>query len=152
MDELPLAIQEKLRAMPGAERMKRSKEAVPKAHHQEFKELVASSLAILADEISKYKLFWQDHKDEAGEGRETLAEVVLCGGAANVRGIAAILHTAVGLPVRIANPWVNVLSFDHDIPALPAGDALRYATAIGLALRAVPHLHTFRKLTPPEHQ
>ncbi len=135
-----------------AERMKRDQKSVPAAQQQALQELVTASLAVLADEISKYKLFWQEHKDEVGEERKKIAEVVLCGGASNVPGISETLHEAVLLPVRLANPWVNVLALEHDIPAIPAKDALRYATAIGLALRAVPHLHDFRRVTPVEHQ
>ena len=130
-----------------AERMKRESAVVKSEQASEFKELVTASLAVLADEINKYKIFWQEHKDEAGEERKKIIEVVLCGGAANVQGISEMLHETVALPVRLANPWVNVLHFDHDIPAISAHDALRYTTAIGLALRAVPHLHDFRKLS-----
>jgi hypothetical protein len=38
------------------------------------------------------------------------------------------------MPVELANVWVNVLSFDNEIPPIEYLDSLNYATVVGLAL------------------
>jgi len=118
-----------------AEAMKREQKQVPAAQAEEFTSLVIASLAVLADEVNKYKLYWLDHKDETGDSRPKLEGLYLCGGSSNIEGMCAKLQEAVGLPAQTANPWINAFSLKDHIPALPANDALRYATAIGLALR-----------------
>jgi hypothetical protein len=40
------------------------------------------------------------------------------------------------VPVEIANVWTNIISsFDDKIPSISFNESLKYATAIGLALK-----------------
>ncbi|PIR45156.1 MAG: hypothetical protein COV10_00885 [Candidatus Vogelbacteria bacterium CG10_big_fil_rev_8_21_14_0_10_51_16] len=118
-----------------AESMKRDFSLVPAEKEKEFSSLVNSSLAILSDEINKYKIFWSDHRDESGEVRAPIDQVILCGGSSNIANIVSVLERAVGVPVRHGDPWVRVAGTKETVPSLPAHESLRYATAIGLALR-----------------
>ncbi|MBI5138893.1 MAG: type IV pilus assembly protein PilM [Candidatus Vogelbacteria bacterium] len=118
-----------------AEQMKRDPTKVSEGRLQEFNELVLSLLAVIGDEINKYKLYWHEHKDEAGDDRPRIAGVYICGGGSNMKEICEKLSPILSLPVTMANPWVNVFDPSVHTPGLSAEDVLRYATALGLALR-----------------
>ncbi len=99
----------------------------------------------LVEELRKHIDYWNMNGrlrvDDVGrrltgeEGKVTM--LVVCGGEANVPGLVQYLGGELGLPAEAANPWRNVLSFDETIPPISRADALRFATAIGLALRPI---------------
>jgi hypothetical protein len=39
------------------------------------------------------------------------------------------------LPAESANPWVNLLSFEKEIPEIGLKESLNYAVGLGLAMR-----------------
>jgi len=87
---------------------------------------------ILRDEIYQRFTYWNSaHKETSGH----VDRVFICGGNASIPGLAGYLGSEVDVAVSIGNPWVNVASFDEFIPEIPAREALKYTTAIGLALR-----------------
>lgn len=73
--------------------------------------------------------------------------VYVTGAGSVVRGLDEYMSTGLRLPVQIANVWVNCLSFDDVIPAMPQKVAARYAAAIGVVLFG-PHM---LNLVPGSH-
>ncbi len=71
----------------------------------------------------------------AEEKSGTLERVILCGGEANVPGLSSYLASALEAEIEIANPWVNINSLTSYVPEITSKHALRYATALGLALK-----------------
>ena len=63
---------------------------------------------------------------------------MLCGGGANLKGFSGFLSSQLEIPVEIGNPWINILPKDRKNKSqLSFEESLRYATALGLALRGV---------------
>ncbi len=93
---------------------------------------MVSTVAALRDEINKHYIYWHT-KDEK---EPPINKIVLCGGDSNLKGLTDYLSVSMRAVVEVGNPWVNVCSFDHYIPPITASNSLRYATAIGLAIRA----------------
>lgn len=87
----------------------------------------------LRTQLLRHYTYWQTHHNEKiGGGIEC---IYLTGGGANLRGIEEYLATELDVAVNIANPWVNVASFDTAIPPIPLAESHGYTAAIGLALR-----------------
>jgi len=84
------------------------------------------------EEIYQRFAYWHNvHK----EPTEHILNILLCGGNASVPGLSGYLAYGLDAVVSIGNPWQNIVSFDEFIPEIPAHEALKYTTAIGLALR-----------------
>lgn len=66
-----------------------------------------------------------------------ISAVYLCGGDANLIGLGKYLAAALQRPVALADPFVNAALAPGVVPPIPRRDALRYAAAIGLALRGI---------------
>ena len=92
---------------------------------------ITPTVSVLRDEIVKHENFWNTRS------RSPIEKIILTGGDANIPGLADYLASGSGTPFLLANPWVNILSFENKIPEVPFNQSLRYATAIGLALRKV---------------
>jgi Tfp pilus assembly PilM family ATPase len=101
-------------------------------------ELRAAMLAVVADlrtRLLRHYSYWQTHHgDKVGGNIEC---VYLTGGGANLKGIAEFLGMALDVKVKIANPWVNVCTFEKYVPPLSAHESHGYTAAIGLALRNI---------------
>lgn len=91
----------------------------------------------LADEVMKHFHFWDTRRDERGERMTPVGSVVLVGGSANMRGLPDLIAGKVQAETLRADIWRHVLSFDDDVPPIDKRTSLQYATAVGLALRAV---------------
>ena len=96
---------------------------------------VMSKIAVLQDELYRHLSYWNTHGDELGKKRPPVEKIVLCGGDSNLVGFGEYLSWGLGLPVEVANVMVNVNTLDVYVPEISFNDSLRYATAIGLALR-----------------
>ncbi len=91
--------------------------------------------SVLRDEIWQRLSYWNNGDASLGK-RNPIARVLLCGGNANIPGLAEYLTSDMGLPVALVNPWINMASFDDYIPSMTKSESLKYCTALGLALRA----------------
>ena len=60
-------------------------------------------------------------------------KIILCGGGANLKGLAHFLSLELKILVEPGNPWINI---SEEIQ-LPLAESIRYTTAIGLALRGI---------------
>lgn len=91
-------------------------------------------LTVLRDEISKHYEYARSHEGVIEKDSDAIDRIIICGGEANVPGLANYLATTLNMDIEIANPWVNINSLTQYIPEIPSNHALRYATALGLAL------------------
>jgi type IV pilus assembly protein PilM len=87
----------------------------------------------LRSRLLRHYGYWQTHHGEKVGGN--IEAVYLTGGGANLKGITEYLALGVDVQVKVANPWVNVTSFDDYIPPITLHESHGFTAAIGLALR-----------------
>jgi Tfp pilus assembly PilM family ATPase len=91
-------------------------------------------LSTIKDEISRVHTYWQEHADDDGLPRPAIEAVVLSGGQASLPGLIDYMRGNLPVPVSVGNPWINV-GEPGSLPPIEYQQSLRFATAIGLALR-----------------
>lgn len=96
-----------------------------------------SVASVIKSEAKKNIDYWQSHADGSGPENREIEKIILAGGDANLKGLAEYLSQELGVPAELGNPWVNIFSFEEHIPEIERKESLRYAIAIGLALRSV---------------
>ncbi|OHA82740.1 MAG: hypothetical protein A3B07_01315 [Candidatus Yonathbacteria bacterium RIFCSPLOWO2_01_FULL_43_27] len=119
-----------------AEKIKREKGLVGMGANSDVSLAFMSLVDVLRDEINRNFMYWQTHVDNFGKKRPPIEKIYLCGGDANLPGIAEFFAEHFGVSVEVANVFVNTHSLDAGIPKINFSDSLRYATAVGLALRS----------------
>lgn len=118
-----------------AEDMKREKGVLGGVGDEDFSLAIMSTISILRDELVRHHAYWGAQKDEHGNIRPPIKKMYLCGGDSNLAGFIDYLAAGMPMPVLLANVLVNVNSLEKYVPEISFNDSLRYATAIGLALR-----------------
>lgn len=118
-----------------AEKIKNENGILLENKNEELARTLQFSVAILRDEIIKHKIFWQEHTNDFGEKRPPIQKIYLCGGDAGLAGILEYLAMDHETPIELANTMINVNTLEDYIPEISFNESLRYATAIGLALR-----------------
>ncbi len=86
----------------------------------------------LKDEIEKRYLYWNGRHERTIE--EKIRGIILCGGQAGLPGLADYLQAYLDVPIKLGNPWINICH-SNNVPPLSLAESLRYATALGLAMR-----------------
>ena len=86
-------------------------------------------------ELQQQLWFYLDHSAKRHKSFPDIERVFLCGGDANLIGLEKYVSTAIKKPVAAANPFINFRWPPGSIPPIPRNGSLKYATAIGLALR-----------------
>ncbi|KKT62300.1 hypothetical protein A2Y47_00445 [Candidatus Giovannonibacteria bacterium RIFCSPLOWO2_12_43_8] len=119
-----------------AERLKKERGFVRTKENQEVFNALLPVVSAVKEEVFRHLIFWQNHAQHAHYSKSEISKLYLCGGESNLTGLSEYLSYDLKLPVEIANPWVNITSFDKYIPAINANESLSYATALGLALRS----------------
>lgn len=114
-----------------AEKMKKECGLDPKKCKGDLKSALENSLNDLADKITQAIQFYKLHFPE----KNSLTGIRLCGGGANLPALENYLSAKLKLKIRKANPWVNL--FPVGQAPLDEEHSLLYATAIGLAMRAM---------------
>lgn len=118
-----------------AEKVKREKGVLGGAGNENFSLAIMSTISILRDELTRHHSYWSLYEDEYGKPHTKIQRIYLCGGDSNLAGFIDYLAAGLPVPVSLANVMVNVNSLDAYVPEISFNDSLRYATAIGLALR-----------------
>ncbi|OGG44350.1 hypothetical protein A2841_01015 [Candidatus Kaiserbacteria bacterium RIFCSPHIGHO2_01_FULL_48_10] len=119
---------------PEAEQIKNEKGFLMGAENKSLVEALVITVSVVKDEIVKHFSFWNNPTaDELP--RKPIEKIVVCGGNANLKAFPEYLEGALGVPVAVADVWVNAFSLDEYIPSMQFSDSLEYATAIGLALK-----------------
>lgn len=117
-----------------AEKMKEEKGFTRTTENTTFFMLLINSVSALRDEIQKAYMYWLSHIDKNGKDASAPLKVILAGRDASIIGFRDYMSLSLKVPVELANVWVNVLSFDKEIPPIEYLESLDYATVIGLAL------------------
>jgi len=102
--------------------------------------VLSNSLMGLVEQIKKYLDYYYTHifHEHLPGNKRTIKKVLLCGGGANLKGLDDFFSCELVLPIEFADPWVNVLSAEKkENTGLSLKESLKYATAIGLAMRGV---------------
>jgi len=102
--------------------------------NKEIFAVTLNSVSVLRDEIAKHFLYWHTHKDEEGKSNPPIKKIILCGGDANLIGLADYLSVSMKVPVEMANVWVNIDNAGEKIPKISFRESLSFASALGLAL------------------
>lgn len=87
-------------------------------------------VSVIKDEILTHMQYW-NNKHTASR---PIAEVVLCGGTANLRGLPEYFRETLGIATSVADVWQNAFDAKISTPPIDRHHSFGYATAIGLAL------------------
>ncbi len=118
-----------------AEKIKRENGISGSNENEDISLALVSTISIMRDEVNKYQSYWEMHADDYGVKRPSIQKIYLCGGDSNLTGFVEYIASGLSIPVELANAMINVNTLDEYIPEISFNDSLRYATAIGLALR-----------------
>ena len=99
-------------------------------------EILTGTVSALADEVARHYHYWDTRRNERGERMTPVERVFLLGGSANLKGLGDYIAARVQVECVRPNVWRNVANFDEYIPPIDRRESLRYATAVGLALRS----------------
>lgn len=126
-------LEKKVRLRPGKEGFER---VVEKG---EIFEALVPALVDLIQQIQKYLDYYRTHAfHEHLSSSNEISKILLCGGGANLAGLTELLSMELKVPVELGNPWVNIPIKDKkEISEFSLEKSLRYATALGLALRGI---------------
>lgn len=102
-------------------------------------ESVLPVLTELVEQIKKHLRYYQDHTSHEHllSGSKSVGKIFICGGGANLKNMAAFLTSQLDVLVEPGDPWTNVFSRDNKKNKMSLDKSLKFATAIGLALRGV---------------
>ncbi|MDP3784871.1 MAG: type IV pilus assembly protein PilM [bacterium] len=119
-----------------AERMKKERGLVRSQENQEVFNAILPIVSTVQDEMVRHITFWKNHTQHLHAADSEVKRVYLCGGDANLTGLPEYLSYELKLPVKLANPWVNITRFAKYVPEITYRESISYATALGLALHA----------------
>lgn len=95
--------------------------------------IILNGISVLRDELNKQYTYWKEHENY-GIKHDKIDRIILCGGDANLVGLADYLEASMKIKVDHANAWVNISSMDIAVPDMSFEESLAYATVLGLAL------------------
>lgn len=133
-----------------AEALKK-KHGIEEGKGKEIFDILKPDLTNFVDKIKTYLNYYQTHFShehilpalggEARQGRpdsRAVQKIIFCGGASNLKGLDNFLSQELQLQIITGNPWSNILPNPlKEVPELPYQESLKYATALGLALRGM---------------
>lgn len=119
-----------------AEQLKIKKGLLYSPENKKVFDALIPAVATFKDEMSRHYIYWQNMW-ENHEVTEGISKVLFCGGQATLPGMTEYLSANFNSPVEIGNPWASFMNVSREIPTLDFNNSLRYATAIGLALRGI---------------
>ncbi len=117
-----------------ADKMKQQYGLLRNTENKEIFSVLLNSVSVLRDEIVKHFLYWHTHKDEEGKNNQPIKKIILCGGDANLIGLADYISVSMKSSVEMANVWTNIINTKKSIPEMNFKQALAFATALGLSL------------------
>jgi type IV pilus assembly protein PilM len=95
-------------------------------------EHILITVSKIVDELQLRLQYWDNQITE--KQKPKITKIILCGGGANIKGLARYCESVLGVSVELANVWQNAFSLEDYVPTVPMGQSLGFATAIGLAL------------------
>ena len=118
-----------------ANKLKEEKGLLRSQENQEVFSALMPPVSALKDEIKQRFSYWQDHYDKDEGKRSSIDRVILVGGQSTLPGLREYLETHLEVPVVLGNPWVNFNLKQDELPVIDYNNAMRYVTALGLALK-----------------
>jgi len=109
-----------------------------KIQKEQIFEILIPPLTDLIEQIKRYLSYYQgqSYQEHLPPNGKDIRKILLCGGGANMKGVSEFLSQGLKMPVGLGNPWTNILPEPkREIPEIPFEESLKYATALGLALR-----------------
>lgn len=103
-------------------------------------EALIPPLVDLVEQIRKHIDYYDSHPfhQHLGQKEGRIRKILLCGGGANLPGLSEFLTKELKIETSLGNPWVNIFPAPFKkVPPLPFHESLRFATALGLALRGI---------------
>lgn len=100
--------------------------------------VVMSHLGSLRDEITNRIEYW--NSKQGGINKPPLSKILLCGGQAALPGLVEYLDDSLTTKVELGNPLINLVDTNQEV-VLNKLESLRFAKAIGLALRHLAYGH-----------
>jgi len=79
-----------------------------------------------------------DFYNEFTKNSSNIEKIVLCGGGANLKGLAIFLAKRLNKEVSLGDPWIN-LNLGNKLPIIDRENSVRYPTVIGLAMRGAKY-------------
>jgi len=102
--------------------------------NKELFEALKSVVLVMKNETIKQIAYWISHHEDNQKDAK-ITKIILCGGESTLSGLPEFLSGEMKIRVELGNPWVNIISFDEDVPSMDRRDSLAYSTAIGLAIK-----------------
>ncbi len=113
-----------------------AKSALNLMEEKEIQLILMPVFSALCQEIEKYLSYFESHYGSFLKGgKNSIQEIILCGGDSVFPGLTEYLGLTLKMPVKLGNIWTNVCSFDDYIPEIKFNKSLKFATAVGLALK-----------------
>lgn len=94
----------------------------------------------LVKKIEDYLFYYHTHihHEHLPLDSKEAEKIFLCGGGANLKGLANFLSLELKIPVELGNPWTNILPEPlKEVPELSYEKSLAFTSALGLALRGI---------------
>lgn len=102
----------------------------------EIQSILMPVFSAFHQEIEKYLSYFGTHYGNfLKDDKNSIQEIILCGGDSVFPGLADYLGSVLKMPVKLGNAWINVCSFDDYIPEITFNESLKFVTAVGLALK-----------------
>ncbi|PIR58044.1 MAG: hypothetical protein COU71_00645 [Parcubacteria group bacterium CG10_big_fil_rev_8_21_14_0_10_38_31] len=120
-----------------AEEVKKEKGFAKTKENEKVYDAILPIISTIKEEVDRIFAFWLNREEEHGEKRKKISKIILSGGDSNLIGLPEFISYELKIPVEVANPWINILSFDEKIPSITFRESLIYSTALGLALRVI---------------
>lgn len=118
-----------------AEKLKRAGAFSRNGQYRELFGILLDAISVLKEQVNKHYVYWHNHLDKVDATPPLIEKILLCGGDANLEGLAEHFSLAMQTKVEIGNVWTNAFSTENYIPPVSFAISLSYGTAIGLALR-----------------
>jgi type IV pilus assembly protein PilM len=104
------------------------------AENNPIQEFIRPVLENFIVELEKTSDFYISSLPEVRE----IDNIILCGGGASLKGLVPYLVKRLRKNVEIGDPWVN-LNLGNNLPPITREEAIKFSTAIGLALRGLDY-------------
>lgn len=90
-------------------------------------EILKPTLDNIITEAKRTIRFYEDASSR------TISKVLICGGEAALPGVPVYMERAIGVTVKIGNPWINLPTYP--LKPIPHEELPSYTTAIGLSMQ-----------------
>lgn len=123
-------------SMEEAEKLKRLVGMDKTKYEGRVFEALESTIKNIATQIQDYSDYYNSYPQHEHISAPKISKIILCGGDANLTGVAPYLSTILKLPVELGNPWINILPAPlKEIPLMPYEKSLAFTSCLGIALR-----------------